>query len=246
MKKTEKKEVALFITCLVDNLRPDIGFDTVKVIEQCGFTVVVPDAQTCCGQPNFNGGDQINAKRTAKVVIDIFLEFEYTVIPSGSCGGMIKQHYVDLFDDDPIYRDKAELLAGKVFELSHFLTEIADFKIKKKVDKKVTYHDACAGLRELGVKKQPRSLLDQLGVEIIEMEEPEVCCGFGGAFCVKYPEISNEMVEKKIRDAINTGADALVTGDVGCLMNMEGKIERLELDLPVYHFVELLAKPEIL
>ena len=245
-----KKEVALFVTCLVDNLRPDIGFDIAKVIEQSGFSVVVPVAQTCCGQPNFNGGDRANAKKTAMAMIDIFLRFDYTVIPSGSCGGMIKQHYVDLFDDDPIYKEKAALFADKVFELSQFLTDIANFKadskIEKRLEKKVTYHDACAGLRELGVKNQPRNLLSQFGVEIVEMEEPEVCCGFGGAFCVKYPEISNEMVEKKVRDAKNTGAEALVTGDLGCLMNMEGKIKRLELDLPVYHFVEILAKPDVL
>lgn len=244
MNASSKNEVALFVTCLIDSLRPDLGFSIVNVIEQCGYSVVVPDTQSCCGQPNFNGGDRVNAKATARHMIDIFEKYDYTVIASGSCGGMIKHHYVDLFDDDPIYKEKARLLATKVFELSQFLTDIAKYQPEFRAIKRVTYHDACAGLRELGIKTQPRNLLKQTGVEIVEMEEPDVCCGFGGTFCVKYPEISNEMVEKKVNDAKRTGAEALVTGDLGCLMNMEGKINRLGLNLPVYHFAELLAKPD--
>jgi len=240
---TEKKgEVAFFVTCLIDNLRPDIGFSVVSLIEDAGFKVVIPELQSCCGQPNFNGGDKLNAQKTARKVIDAFIDYEYVVIASGSCGGMIKHHYNDLLSDDALYRQKAERLANKVYELSHFLSEVANYK-PVFIDKmEVTYHDACAGLRELDIKKQPRALLEQSGVHIVEMDEAEVCCGFGGAFCVKYPEISNQMVEKKVMDANKTHAAALVTGDLGCLMNMEGKLHRLGIDLQVFHYAELLMR----
>lgn len=244
IEKCDKKEVALFVTCLIDNLRPDIGFNVVSLIEDSGFKVVVPEAQSCCGQPNFNGGDKRNAQKTARKVIDTFLEYEYVVIASGSCGGMIKHHYMDLLFEDEPYRQKAEALASKTYELSCFLTEVAHYKPVFKNDLEITYHDACAGLRELGIKEQPRALLKQSGTKILEMQEPEVCCGFGGAFCVKYPEISNQMVEKKVVDANKAHAAALVTGDVGCLMNMEGKLKRMGIDLPVYHYAELLARKE--
>ena len=236
----QEKEIALFVTCLIDNLRPSIGFDVVALLEQSGYKVIVPEAQTCCGQVNYNGGDNKNAQKTARKVIDTFLPFETVVVPSGSCGSMIKHHYIELLSDDPDYQQKAKLLANKVFELSCFLTEVAQFEARHKIDKKVSYHDACAGLREMGIKAQPRQLLSEAGAEIIELAEAETCCGFGGAFCVKYPDISDAMVSNKIKDAQASGASALVTGDLGCLMNMEGKLNREGVELPVYHFAELL------
>ncbi|HJL61072.1 MAG TPA: (Fe-S)-binding protein [Pseudomonadales bacterium] len=245
MTKSHQKEVALFVTCLIDNVRPGIGFSVVTLLEQSGYSVVVPERQTCCGQPNYNGGDKDNALKVARQVIDVFLPYKYVVVASGSCGGMIKQHYPDLLADDSEYRKKAEQLADKVYELSCFLTEVVCFKPEKTEVKKVTYHDACAGLRELKIKDQPRQLLKQAGAEIVEMSEPEVCCGFGGTFCVKYPDISNRMVEKKGLDALNSGADALVSGDLGCILNMEGKLHRDGHDLPVYHYAELLAQATV-
>ena len=241
MSHSKQKEVALFVTCLIDTIRPSLGFDVVSLLERSGYQVVVPEAQTCCGQPNYNGGDKQNAEITARQVIDTFLPYRFVVVASGSCGGMIKHHYPDLLNDDREYGDKARELAAKVYELSNFLTEVAGYIPVKNINSKITYHDACAGLREMGIKQQPRQLLKLAGAEIIELAEPEVCCGFGGTFCVKYPDISNRLVEKKIQDAINSGADAIVAGDLGCILNIEGKLNRQEHKLPVYHFAELLS-----
>ncbi len=245
--QTRQKQVALFVTCLIDNLRPSIGLSVVKLLERCGYEVIVPPVQTCCGQPNYNSGDKKNAQRTARVVVDAFMDFEYVIIPSGSCGGMIKYHYPDLLSDDANYSLKARQLAARVYELSSFLVDIADYHPGNHAEtlqhsgRTVTYHDACAGLRELGIKQQPRELLVDAGLSIIEMSDPEVCCGFGGTFSIKYPDVSDAMVNKKILDAMDTGADAIVTGDLGCLMNMQGKLHRQGVDLPVLHFAELLA-----
>ncbi len=244
MQYSEKKEVALFVTCLIDNLRPDIAFSTISLLEEYNCSVVVPESQTCCGQPNYNGGDKSNARRTARSVIDTFLDYEYVVIPSGSCGAMIKHHYEVLLDDDKQYTAKARQLSGRVFELSSFLVEVLNIKPKKSINKRVTYHDACAGLRELNIKSQPRQLIGDAGAEVVEMDDAEVCCGFGGMFCVKYPDISNHMADQKVANIIDSGADAVATGDLGCLMNIEGKLHRAGHDIPVYHFAELLAGEE--
>jgi L-lactate dehydrogenase complex protein LldE len=180
----KQREVALFATCLIDLVRPDLGFTVVELIEDAGYRVIVPPQQTCCGQPNFNGGDRAGAKAVARDVIDTFLEYEYVVVASGSCGGMIVHHYPDLLSDDPVYADRSRELAGRVYELSQFLVEVADYHPAKVDVGQVTYHDACAGLREMGIKTQPRELLRRAGAEVVEGIDPEGCCGFGGTFCV--------------------------------------------------------------
>lgn len=236
-----KPRVALFVTCIVDLVRPDIGFDTVKVLEAAGYEVEVPAAQTCCGQPNYNGGDKQGALAVARRNIDMLSAYERVVIPSGSCAGMIKCDYPRMLGDDPVYGPKANALAEKVWELASFLVDVAGYHPSPAALGKLTYHDGCAGLRELGIKSQPRQLLTEAGGELVEAPMAETCCGFGGTFCIKYPEISNNMVQRKVDDVLATGAPRLVTGDLGCLLNMEGKLHRDGHELPVCHFVELLA-----
>ncbi|MGK0337710.1 MAG: L-lactate dehydrogenase complex protein LldE [Candidatus Azotimanducaceae bacterium] len=233
--------VALFVTCLVENMKPTIAFDTIALLEDAGYAVVVPANQVCCGQPNLNGGDRNNAIATARRVIDEFVRFEYVVIPSGSCGGMLKHHYPQLLAEDSDYRHKSAQLAAKVFELSQFLTEVADYHPAAVSCEPVTYHDACAGLRELDIQSEPRQLLTSAGVQISELEETESCCGFGGTFCVKYPDISAAMAERKVQDVLHTGADTLVMGDLGCMLNIEGKLHRDGHSVRVIHYAELLA-----
>lgn len=242
MTSTERKRVALFVTCLVDLVRPDLGFSVVKVLEDSGYEVIVPDAQTCCGQPNYNGGDRTGAEAVARKNIDMLLAYEAVVLPSGSCAGMIKRDYPMLLANDPVYGARARELAGRVHELATFLVEVAGYHPRRRDIGRVTYHDACAGLRELGIKSQPRILLEQAGAEIVESSQAEVCCGFGGTFCVKYPDISNAMVARKVADAAASGAKCVVAGDLGCILNIEGKIHRDGGDMTVRHFVELLAE----
>ncbi|WP_424810640.1 (Fe-S)-binding protein [Roseococcus sp. YIM B11640] len=239
-----KPRVALFVTCLVDLYRPSVGFAAIRLLEEAGCEVVVPDAQTCCGQPAFNGGDRASAREIARQVIDTFLPYDHVVAPSGSCGGMIAQHYPSLFaESDPLYRGKAEALAAKTHELVSFLTDVMGVeRVKARYEGNVTYHDSCAGLRELGVKRQPRRLLDTVeGLQVTEMAEPEICCGFGGTFCVKYPEISTRMVADKTQDIEQTGADTLLAGDMGCLLNMAGRLRREGSAVHVRHVAEVLA-----
>jgi len=239
-----RPRVALFVTCLVDLYRPSVGFAAIKLLEDAGCDVVVPDMQTCCGQPAYNSGDRATARDLARPVIDAFLAYDYTVVPSGSCGGMISHHFAGLFDDqDPYYRGRAEALAAKTHELVAFLTDVMGMeRVPARYEGVITYHDACSGLRELGVKAQPRKLLGAMaGVTLKEMTDPEVCCGFGGTFCVKYPEISTRMVGDKARDIQATGADTLLAGDLGCLLNMAGKLRREGVPVQVRHVAEVLA-----
>lgn len=234
-------EVALFVTCLIDLIRPDLGFDVVRLLRDAGYSVTVPNEQTCCGQPNYNSGDRAGARETARRTIDALSRYDYVVTASGSCAGMIRHHYPKLFADNSVYYERAVSLGERIYELSTFLVEVADYRPQPIEGQSVTYHDACAGLREMGVKAQPRELLGRAGVEIKEMQEPEVCCGFGGTFCVKYPQISNSMVDKKVKDATASGAQWLVAGDLGCILNMEGKLHRNGEEMQVFHFAELLA-----
>jgi L-lactate dehydrogenase complex protein LldE len=235
--------VALFATCLVDLYRPSVGFAAIKLLEDAGCQVEVPEAQTCCGQPAYNAGDRATAKELARNVIDAFLPYDYTVVPSGSCGGQVSHHYPGLFDDDPQYRGKAEALAGKTHELVSFLADVLGVEaVKARYDGLVTYHDSCSGLRELGIKAQPRRLLGTVdGLVLKEMAEPEICCGFGGTFCVKYPDISVRMVSDKTKDIVATGADTLLAGDMGCLLNMAGRLKREGAAVKVRHVAEVLA-----
>ena len=235
--------VALFVTCLVDLYRPTVGFSAIRLLEQAGCRVEVPAAQTCCGQPAYNTGDRATARDLARAVVDAFLPYDYTVVPSGSCGGMIAHHVAGLFADDPEYRGKAERLAAKTHELVSFLTDLRGMdRVAARFDGVVTYHDGCAGLRELGVRAQPRALLGTIaGLTLREMQDTDECCGFGGTFCVKYPDISTRMVDDKVRNITATGADMVVAGDMGCLLNIAGRIRREGLPVQVRHVAELLA-----
>jgi L-lactate dehydrogenase complex protein LldE len=237
------RRVALFVTCLVDLFRPSVGFAAVKLLEEAGCIVEVPPLQVCCGQPAYNSGDRASTQAIARQVIDAFEGYEFVVAPSGSCAGMLSHHYPGLFDDDPKMKARAENLAGRSHELMSFLVDVLGVtRVAARYDGAVTYHDSCSGLRELGVKQQPRKLLGSVeGLSLREMQTPEVCCGFGGTFCVKYPEISNAMVVEKTADIAASGAGTLLAGDLGCLMNMAGKLQREGRAIKVRHVAEVLA-----
>ncbi|WP_333822190.1 (Fe-S)-binding protein [Pinisolibacter sp.] len=238
-----RPKVALFVTCLVDLFRPTVGFAAVKLIEDAGCEVVVPAAQTCCGQPAFNSGDRKDAAMLAKKVIETFEGYDHLVAPSGSCAGHIATHYVELFDDGDPWKARAERLAAKSHELVSFLVDVLGVTATgAKFAGTVTYHDSCSGLRELGVKDQPRKLLSAVdGLTLTEMKDPDVCCGFGGAFSVKYPDLSGAIVDKKTDNITDAGASTLLAGDMGCLMNMAGRLSRKGSKVEVRHVAEVLA-----
>jgi len=234
--------VALMATCLVDMIRPAVGFAAVKLLEDAGCTVSAP-AQTCCGQPNWNSGDVVGAAALARTTISAFEAYDHVVVPSGSCAATIIKDYPRILADDPEWAPRAERLAARTHEIVSFLTDVLGIEtVAARMDAKVTYHDSCSGLRSLGIKEQPRKLLASVeGLELTEMAEPEVCCGFGGAFCVKYPDISNKMVGDKIDDIADTGAELVLAGDLGCLMNIGGKLSRTGSSVRARHVVEVLA-----
>jgi L-lactate dehydrogenase complex protein LldE len=235
--------IGLFVTCLVDLMRPSIGFAAVKLLEDAGCVVEVPESQTCCGQPAYNSGDRRDAIALARNVIAAFRGFDYVVVPSGSCGGMIIKHYPELFEEGSVDHQAAVELSGRTHELVSFLTRIMKIeKVEAQFAARATYHDSCSGLRELGIKTEPRKLLESVeGVSLREMTDSDVCCGFGGTFCVKYPGISDKMLEKKLKHIAATGADTLIAGDLGCLMNMAGKLKREGSTIKVRHIAEVLA-----
>jgi L-lactate dehydrogenase complex protein LldE len=234
--------VGLFVTCLVDLMRPSVGFAAVKLLEDAGCTVDVP-LQSCCGQPAFNSGDRATTRAIAEQVIAAFAPFDYVVAPSGSCAGMLRVHYPELFADDPVWLPRARAFAAKTYELVSFLTDVRGVTgVVAAFDGTVTYHDSCSGLRELGVRAQPRRLLDTVrGLTRVELSDADVCCGFGGTFCVKYPDISNAIVGKKAANVAASGARTLLAGDLGCLMNMAGKLQRRGSGIAVRHVAEVLA-----
>jgi len=239
----QQPRVALFVTCLVDLFRPSVGFAAVRLLERAGCKVEVPAAQTCCGQPAFNTGDRATAERLARSLIEAFEGYPYVVAPSGSCAGMLRVHFPELFEAESEWRRRAEDLALRCHELVSFLVDVLGVReVEAKLEAKATYHDSCSGLRELKVKRQPRQLLAGVeGLELVEMAEAETCCGFGGTFCVKYPEISTRMVSNKIENAEATGADLLLAGDLGCLMNMAGRLKRQGSRVQARHVAEVLA-----
>ena len=239
----KNNRVALFITCLVDLFRPTVGFASIKLLEEAGCEVVVPRQQTCCGQPAYNTGDRADTISIAKQVIVEFEDYDYIIVPSGSCAGMISKHYPALFSQDSNWLDRANRLSKKTYELISFLTDIMGVdSVDSEFQGTVTYHDACSGLRELSIHDQPRRLLSSIdGLHLRELDDANVCCGFGGTFCVKYADISNRMVETKVEQVIATGADTLLAGDLGCLLNMAGKLQRDGVELNVRHVAEVLA-----
>jgi L-lactate dehydrogenase complex protein LldE len=238
-----KPRVGLFVTCLVDFHRPSVAFAAITLLERGGCQVEVPRAQTCCGQPAYNAGDRQTTRDLAVGILAAFSGFDYVVVPSGSCAGMLKLHLPHLFDDDPNLRAQADALGSRVYELIGFLTDVMGMRDAGggPIKGTVTYHDSCCGLREMGVKQQPRDLLRAAGATIVEMAEPEICCGFGGTFCVKYPDISVRMVSDKADWIVATGADTVLAGDVGCLLNIAGRLQRLGHRVHARHVAEVLA-----
>ena len=235
--------VGLFVTCLVDLFRPSVGFAAVKLLEDAGCRVEVPAAQTCCGQPAYNSGDRAGARAIAAAAIEAFEGFDYVVAPSGSCAGMLREHYPALFSGDTEMEPRARALAARTYELVSFLTDVRGLSaVEASFSGRVTYHDGCSGLRELGIRAQPRALLESMdGLELTELPDANVCCGFGGTFCVKYPDISNAMVGAKTACVMETGAPTLLAGDLGCLLNIAGKLKRDGADVRVRHVAEVLA-----
>ncbi len=234
--------VGLFVTCLVDLMRPTVGFAAVKLLENAGCKVVVP-AQTCCGQPAYNSGDRATAAALARQAIEAFEDCDYVVAPSGSCGGMLIRHYPELFAGEPDLAAKAERFAAKTHELVSFLVDVLGVEsVSARFDGTVAYHDSCSSLRELGVKAQPRRLLGSVeGLTLVEIDEAVTCCGFGGIFAAKYGELSNAIVSRKADDIRRTSADTLLAGDLGCLLNMAGTLQRQGSAVKARHVAEVLA-----
>jgi L-lactate dehydrogenase complex protein LldE len=238
-----RPNVALFVTCLVDLFRPAVGFAAVRLLEAAGCTVTVPRAQTCCGQPAYNSGDRADAAAIVRRSLPALEPFDYVVAPSGSCAAMLRLHWPALVADEPAYSGQAAAVAAKTWELTAFLTDVRGLdSVDAVYDGVAAYHDSCSGLRELGVREQPRRLLRGVaGLTVKDLGAPEECCGFGGLFAVKYPDISGRMVSDKADDIEATGADTLLAGDLGCLMNMAGKLKRRGSAIRVRHVAEVLA-----
>jgi L-lactate dehydrogenase complex protein LldE len=237
-----KPRVGLFVTCLVDLLRPSVGFAALKLLEDAGCAVEAP-VQTCCGQPAFNSGDRGTARDLAAAVIAAFRPFDYVVAPSGSCAGTIRVHFPELFADDPDRLGEARALADKTHELTSFLVDVLGVRaVDAAFPGAVTYHDSCSGLRELKVQDQPRRLLRSVkGLDLVELPDADVCCGFGGTFAVKYSDISNAIVSEKAKAVAETGAPTVLAGDLGCLLNIAGKLTRDGSPVAVRHVAEVLA-----
>ncbi|HEY4542936.1 MAG TPA: (Fe-S)-binding protein [Noviherbaspirillum sp.] len=236
--------VGLFVTCLVDAMRPEIGFSALTLLEAAGCEVVVPAQQTCCGQPAYSSGERTIARALAEKFVEEFEHFDYVVIPSGSCGGNVKVHYADLFSGDPVWEARMQRLAPRVYELTDFLCNVLQVEQLPAGTRpaRVTYHDSCCGLRELGVQAQPRALLGKAGVEITEMTDSRQCCGFGGTFALKYGDISTAIVDEKCANIQASGAGAVVLGDLGCMLNIEGRLRRTGDDKTrVLHVAQVLA-----
>lgn len=242
---TQTMRVGLFVTCLVDLMRPSIGFAALKLLETAGVEVVVPVAQTCCGQPAYNSGDRKAARELALKTLAEFEAFDYVVVPSGSCGGMIRRHYPDLLEDAE--RSRAKALADRTFELTDFLTSVLRItSVPGGFCGTLTYHDSCAGLRELDVKAQPRSLLEKIGeLRLIEMTGAETCCGFGGTFAIKFGDIATRMADNKCDHIAASGAGCVALGDLGCMLHIEGRLRRRgDHTTRVLHVAEILAGEE--
>lgn len=220
---SQSKRVALFVACLVDQVLPEVGVAAVQLLRRAGYEVDFPEEQTCCGQPFLNSGFRQQATNLAKRTVEIFEKYEAVVLPSGSCTATVVTDYPHLLEEWPDWQSRAQELAGKTYELSQFLMNQAQWEPEAASPAlKVTYHDSCHMNRRLDLQKEPRQLLESVGCQVSEMEEPDRCCGFGGIFCVRMPEISNAMTSEKLRQAVDTEADVLVTADPGCLVQMRG------------------------
>ena len=237
-------KVSLFVTCLVDQLFPQVGLAMADVLERLGYQVDFPEAQTCCGQPAFNTGFRGEARQVGRHFLKVFRDAEYIVCPSGSCTSMVRHHYDEIFYKDPESLAAAQALAPRIFEFSEFLLKVAGREdVGARFDAVVTYHDPCHALRELKIKEQPRRLLRSVrGLELREMDTAEECCGFGGTFSVKFDEVSASMLKSKIDAIQRTGADTVVSADSSCLMQIRGGLSRAGLPIRTLHLAEVLAR----
>ena len=239
--------VALYVTCLVDLMRPSVAFASLRLLKAAGCEVIVPEGQTCCGQPAWSAGERALAADLARKAIGELEGYDYVVIPSGSCADQIRNVYPQLLADDPVWGLRARTLADRAYELTSFLVDVLKLSaVPNQFDGSVTYHDSCKGLRGLAIKRQPRDLLARVpGLSLKEMSECEECCGFGGAFSVKFGEVSTKIVDRKCDAIAAAGADAVVGGDLGCLMNIEGRLRRRgDETTRVLHIAEVLAGGE--
>ncbi len=238
---SERCRVGLLVTCLADLFRPEVGFAAVKLLEQAGCEVAVP-AQSCCGQPAYNAGDRKDAIALARRIIAAFEPFDYVVAPSGSCAGMLRVHYPGLFEQDAAWQPRARALAAKTHELFSFLVNVCGVKtVHAGCRGGAMYHDSCSSLREMGVSAEPRLLLKSCGLDVQDFADKEVCCGFGGFFSIKYPEISARMADDKIAEAKSHGAEMVIAGDLGCLLHLAGRSARRGEKIRFRHAAELLA-----
>lgn len=235
--------VTLFIQCIVDSVYPQVAESMVRIFDRLSVNVDYPTDQTCCGQPAFNAGYREAARQAARHFIEVFEAAACIVCPSGSCVAMVRHHYAELFADDPAWRTRADAVARKTFELTEFLVDVLHVTdLGASYPGRVTYHDSCHLLRTLGVRAQPRQLLAGVrGLELVEMTDSDRCCGFGGTFSVKYPDISTAMVADKVTNILNTGADTVVGCDMACLMNIEGYLSRQNHPVKVRHIAQILA-----
>lgn len=241
--QSKRPRVGLFVTCLVDLLRPSVGFASARLIEAAGCDVEVPAGQTCCGQPAYNAGERADAKALAQQTMAAFDGCDYVVAPSGSCAAMLKRHYPLLMAGDADAERDARAFAERVFELTAFLADVRGLdSVPGTFSGRVSVHDGCSGLRELGLKAQPRALLAKVdGLELIEMADAETCCGFGGLFSVKYPDISNAIACKKTASIAAACPQLVVSGDLGCLINIAGTLSRQGSPIACRHIAEVLA-----
>jgi|SRR5437879_2009554 len=243
---SQKLRVAFFITCIGDQFFPQVGACAVNVLRRLGVEVTFNPAQTCCGQPAFNTGFRQEACEVAARVLDLFRDAEYVVAPSGSCTSMVRVFYPELFADDPARLRLALDLKNRFFEFSEFLVKVLKVEdVGASFPRRVAYHDSCHLLRELGIEREPRTLIRAVrGIQMVELPDNQLCCGFGGTFSVKFPEVSVAMAQDKLRTAGDAGAEVLVANDSGCLMHLAGLIHRQGLPLRTMHLAELLAQRE--
>lgn len=234
--------VQIFIPCFVDQLFPQTAFNMIRVLEKAGCRVNYNPSQTCCGQPAFNAGFWDEAKSVCAKFVGDFKNADYIVAPSASCAGFVRNYYQGLFDNSSLHNDVKDL-SKKIFEFSEFMVKVLHTtSVDAVLEGKATYHDSCAGLRECGIKAEPRELLRNVrGLELLEMNDVETCCGFGGTFAVKFEAISVAMAEQKVENALATGASYLISTDLSCLMHLQAYIDKKEYALRTLHIADVLA-----
>ena len=235
--------IDLFIPCFIDQMFPETAWNIVKILEKTGVEINYNPKQTCCGQPAFNSGDTKHAKKLAQKFLRDLPGNHPIIIPSASCAGYIKNHFNSLFKDDKEYLSESERVSNNVFELTDFLVNQINYTdFNTEFNHKITYHDGCSALREYGIKEEPRILLSKVkGLELIEMEDTDTCCGFGGTFMVKFVPISTAMVEQKVQNALNTGAQYIVSTEASCLININSYIKKQNLPIKTIHIADVLA-----